>query len=75
MIQILSGLSTYLLLAIYSHEEHSERVSIKRVRELRNKIRNETRAPGRKISATLKNPTAPLEIYLQILNRTLLIWT
>lgn len=43
MIQILSGLITYLLLAIYCHEEHGEKVSIKRVRELRNKITNETR--------------------------------
>jgi len=43
MIQILSGLITYLLLAIYCHEEHGERVSIKRVRELRTKILNETR--------------------------------
>ena len=39
--QILAGLITYLLLAIYCHEEHGERVSIKRVRELRNNIRNE----------------------------------
>jgi IS4 transposase len=44
MIQILSGLITCLLLAIYCHEEHGEMVSIKRVRELRNKILNETRA-------------------------------
>jgi len=43
MVQILSGLITYLLLAIYCHEEHGERVSIKRVRELRTKILNETR--------------------------------
>ncbi len=43
MVQILSGLITYLLLAIYCHEEHGERVSIKRVRELRIKIQNETR--------------------------------
>jgi len=43
MVQILSGLITYLLLAIYCHEEHDEQVSIKRVRELRNKIINETR--------------------------------
>ena len=41
LMQILSGLITYLLLAIYCHEEHGERVSIQRVRELRNKIRNE----------------------------------
>lgn len=44
MIQILSGLITYLLLAIYCHEQHGEYVSIKRVRELRTQIMNETRA-------------------------------
>lgn len=41
MAQILGGLITYLLLAIYCHEEHNERVNITRVRELRIKIRNE----------------------------------
>lgn len=46
MVQILSGLITYLLLAIYCHDEHGERVSIKRVRELRIKIQNETRELG-----------------------------
>lgn len=42
-IQILAGLITYLLLAIYCHEEHGESVNIKRVRQLRSKILNETR--------------------------------
>ena len=41
MVQILSGLITYLLLTIYCHEEHDERVSIRRVRQLRNQICNE----------------------------------
>jgi len=41
MVQILSGLITYLLLAIYCHEQHGESVSIHRVRQLRNQIRNE----------------------------------
>jgi len=41
MVQILSGLITYLLLAIYCYEEHNEKVSIKRVRQLRIKIHNE----------------------------------
>lgn len=41
MVQILAGLITYLLLAIYCHEQHGEKVSIKRVRELRAKINNE----------------------------------
>ena len=43
MVQILAGLITYLLLAIYCHEEYHEKVSIKRVRQLRIKIRNEAR--------------------------------
>lgn len=41
LMQILSGLITYLLLAIYCHEQYGERVSVERVRELRNNIRNE----------------------------------
>ena len=43
MVQILAGLITYLLLAIYCHEEHNERVSITRVRQLRMQIQNELR--------------------------------
>lgn len=42
MVQILSGLITYLLLAIYCHEQHGETVSIRRVRQLRTQIRNES---------------------------------
>ncbi len=44
LVQIVSGLITYLLLAIYCHKHHGEKVSIKRVRELRIKIQNEARA-------------------------------
>jgi hypothetical protein len=43
MVQILAGLITYLLLAIYCREQHNEKVSIQRVRELRIKIQNEIR--------------------------------
>jgi hypothetical protein len=43
MVQILTGLITYLLLAIYCREQHNEKVSIRRVRELRIKIQNEAR--------------------------------
>jgi hypothetical protein len=43
MVQILSGLITYLLLAIYCHNHYQEKVSIKRVRELRIRIDNELR--------------------------------
>ena len=43
MVQILSGLITYLLLAIYCNNEFGEKVSIKRVRELQIKMANEIR--------------------------------
>jgi IS4 transposase len=43
MVQILGGLITYILLAIYCYNEFGEKVSIKRVRELRIKIVNESR--------------------------------
>ena len=43
MVQIMSGLITYLLLSIYFQKKHGEKVSIKRVRELRNIIINESR--------------------------------
>lgn len=43
MIQMLAGLITYLLLAIYCHEQHGEPVNIQRVRQLRNQILNEFR--------------------------------
>jgi hypothetical protein len=44
MVQLLGGLITYLLLAIYCREQHQEPVSINRVRELRNQIANEAAA-------------------------------
>ena len=43
MIQLLAGLITYLLLAIYCQENYNEKVSIKRDRELRIMIQNEVR--------------------------------
>ncbi len=46
MVQILGGLITYLLLAIYCYKNHGERVSIKRVRQLRIQIQNELSDSG-----------------------------
>ena len=43
MVQILGGLISYLLMAIYCHEQFGEAVSIKRIRQLRNNIQNEIR--------------------------------
>ena len=43
MVQILSGLITYLLLSIDWREQHNEKVRIKKIRELRIKIQNEIR--------------------------------
>lgn len=48
MVQILGGVITYLLLAIYCHENYNEKVTIKRVRELRIQIQNETRNSNEK---------------------------
>ena len=42
MVQMLAGLITYILLAIYCHDEYQEHVSVKRLREICIKIRNET---------------------------------
>jgi hypothetical protein len=41
MVQILGGLVTYLLMSIYCHKQFNEKVSIKRIRELRTTILNE----------------------------------
>jgi hypothetical protein len=43
MVQILAGLITYLLLAIYCRKHFNEKVSIRRVRQLRTQIVNELR--------------------------------
>ena len=59
MVQILSGLITYLLLAIYCREQHNEKVSIKRVRELRIKMQNETRIANNHIVSP--NPESNFE--------------
>ena len=53
MAQILGGLITYLLLAIYCYEHYKEKVSIKRVRALRINIQNE----ARNLENNLPNPT------------------
>jgi hypothetical protein len=55
MVQILSGLITYLLLAIYCHEQYREKVSIKRVRQLRIEIQNELRLFGFDPGKSLQN--------------------
>jgi len=41
MVQMLAGLITYILLAIYCHNEYGEHVSVQRLREICIKIRNE----------------------------------
>ena len=41
MVQMLAGLITYILLAIYCHDEYKEHVSVKRLRKICIKIRNE----------------------------------
>ncbi len=55
MVQILGGLISYLLMAIYCHEQFDETVSIKRIRQLKSKIRNELRSNN-----VLSNPNQEL---------------
>jgi len=62
MVQLLGGLITYLLLAIYCQEQHKEPVSINRVRELRNQIANEAAQVGnqRKLKTKQSHKTSKL---------------
>jgi hypothetical protein len=41
IVQIRGGLITYLLMAIYCHEQFNEPLSIKRIRQLRITIQND----------------------------------
>ena len=54
MVQILAGLISYLLMAIYCREEYGEKVSIKRIRELRNGIFNDLCTEEKSISLPIK---------------------
>jgi len=64
MVQMLAGLITYLLITIYCHENYNEKVSIRRVRELRTAIRNEihaldlSKSTAQKIKTEKYNPYA-----------------
>ena len=70
-VQILAGLFTYLLLAIYCREQHNEKVSIKRVKELRIKIQNEIRIASRGVVGSNFKKTA-FQPVMQIPNMKLL---
>ena len=62
MIQMLAGLITYILLAVYGHEQHGEPVSIQRVRQLRNQILNESRVAQLSSQAAQNHGKEPSEI-------------
>ena len=62
MIQMLAGLITYILLAIYCQEQHGEPVSIHRVRQLRNQILNESRMDQFSSQTLQKQREGPPEI-------------
>jgi len=63
MVQILAGLITYLLLAIYCREQHNEKVSINRVRELRIKIQNEIRMATSNVAGPQYEKNGALALY------------
>ena len=62
MIQMLAGLITYILLAMYCQEQHGEPVSIHRVRQLRNQILNESRMDQFSSQTVQKQGEGPQEI-------------
>ncbi|GAB6146396.1 hypothetical protein JCM12294_38360 [Desulfocicer niacini] len=51
MVQVLGGLISYLLMAIYCHEEFDEGGSIKRIRQLRHKVQNELRSNATEVKS------------------------
>lgn len=63
MVQILAGLITYLLLAIYCHENYGETVTIKRVRELRLQIQNQLRESGESVRSYVFKERNPSRSY------------
>ena len=71
MVQMLGGLITYLLLAIYCRKTHNEPVSIKRVRGLRIQIQNELRDSGCSTDSFFSKEQKHCG-YMQESNRTLL---
>lgn len=72
LVQMLAGLITYLLLAISCHTEYTERVSIRRVRKLRIKIKNEA-AMTNETERTLVRQGDHKACHMQGLNRTKLV--
>lgn len=62
MIQMLAGLITYTLLAIYCQEQQGEPVSIHRVSQLRNQILNESRMDQFSSQTVQKQGEGPQEI-------------
>lgn len=69
MVQLLGGLITYLLLAIYCREQHQEPVSIARVREFRNQMANDAAAELEK-QRTRKRRTSYKVVRLKLIRRS-----
>jgi hypothetical protein len=59
LVQIFAGLITYLLMAIYCAEQHGERVSMKRVRQLKTQIQNELRGTHTKQTEAICHQKRP----------------
>ncbi|GBC62468.1 IS4/IS5 family transposase [Desulfonema ishimotonii] len=55
MVQLLAGLITYLLMAIYCRKHHNETVSVVRLRQIRISMRNELRTSSCEIIDLLQN--------------------
>jgi hypothetical protein len=68
MVQLLGGLITYLLLAIYCRQQHQEPVSIARVREFRNQMANDAAAELEK-QRTRKRRSSYKIVRLKLIHR------
>jgi len=62
-VQMLGGLITYLLMAIYCRKNFNEKVSVQNIRLIRSNIQNELMAAGRNSSGTCFSTTPGVKFY------------
>lgn len=71
LLQLLAGLATYLLLVLYFHQQYGERPSVRRLRSLRQQIRQETHTTF----VPVYIPVYTIDIDLVFLGVVLFLWT
>jgi len=71
LLQLLAGLATYLLLVLYFHRRYGERPSLRRLRSLRQQIRQEAHTT----LVPVYIPVYTIDIDLAFFSLVLLLWT